>query len=65
MKPFHAISNLTWDNQIAARVGQPAHEQYFDTEAEARDWLRAKRGGGAISFHDGKDFRSIRVEPGE
>ena len=62
-KPFHATSNLTFDGQFPDRVGRPADTQDFANEAEARAWLRA-HGGGAVSFHNGKDWQSITVEAG-
>ena len=48
---YNAVANLSWDGHVSSAV-HPADEQSFPTQAQARQWLRAQKCGGVISFHD-------------
>jgi hypothetical protein len=61
MKPFLAVSNLSYNN-LPIGAGYPPMEGSFAELSQARAWLRM-HGGGAISTHRDGDWRIIERVP--
>jgi hypothetical protein len=61
---YRATSNLTWDGQDPERVHRPRDTREFPSLEAATDWLKAKRCGGSIHWHDGHEDRAFVVQAG-
>ena len=61
--PTRAISNLDPYGLPPEVSGLRGQEMSFPSKEAAIAWLRNLRCGGAISYHNGKDFQSERVAP--
>jgi hypothetical protein len=59
---FTAVPNLDWQG-LPPGVGRPVQERSFTSLDAARDWLKERKCGGAISAFDGHDFKVVERVP--